>query len=102
MQSSAAPRDCADAELIATHADLAQLHIDDGGMQVCLKAGRATLTTVLSINALLEARIVTTRIQGPASVLHGAPALPDRIAASSHGGVMEAVDAFRVEGVLKL
>ena len=53
--------------------------------QLC-KAGNATLTTVPSINAMLEARIVAIRTQGP---LHGcnAPGAA-RAADSSHGDLM--------------
>src|ERR1700720_4372541 len=47
--------------------------------------GMATLTTVLSMKAILEARIVAVRIHGPASGLHGAAALPDRMGVPSQG-----------------
>lgn len=42
-------------------------------------AGSATLTTALSRKAMLEPRTTATRIQGPASALHGTPALWDRL-----------------------
>src|SRR3984893_14793111 len=58
-------------------------------------AGSATLTTVLSIKAMLEPRIVTARIHGPASDVQGTVAYPDSIAASSHGGFIIAF--FRSE-----
>ena len=48
-------------------------------------AGKATLTTVLSIKAMLEARMVAASIQVLASGLHGFPGGAARIAASSHG-----------------
>src|SRR5258708_29030740 len=57
-------------------------------------AGKATLTTVLSINAMLDPRIVAASTQRPACAVHGTPAFPDRAAASSDGGLMETVDAF--------
>src|SRR5579862_797175 len=60
---------------------------------VC-SAGRATFTTVLSMNAMLEARMVAARIQGLACAVEGAPTIPNRIAASSHGGFMKDVDAL--------
>src|SRR5216683_2873832 len=57
-------------------------------------AGRATLTTVLSIKAMLEPRIVAARIQRPARAAHGTSAFTDRTTASPHGGFMKAMDAF--------
>src|SRR6266851_10251425 len=57
-------------------------------------AGRATLTTVLSIKAMLEPRIVAARIQRLACATHGTSAFTDRTTASSHGGFMKAMDAF--------
>src|SRR6267378_3763818 len=53
-------------------------------------AGRATFTTVLSIKAMLEPRMVAARIQLPAWIAHGPSALADRMKASSHGGFMKA------------
>src|SRR5215470_7896690 len=53
--------------------------------KVAWKAGIATFTTVLSINAMLEARIVAARIHGCASFLQAASVLPERTASSSHG-----------------
>ena len=44
-------------------------------------AGRATFTTVLSINAMLDARIAAARIHGSASFAHGLTVCPDSIAA---------------------
>src|SRR3954447_6790881 len=49
-------------------------------------AGSATLTTVLSMNAMLEPRMVAARIQGPASGRQGARSRPVRMMASSQGG----------------
>src|SRR5689334_17322591 len=49
-------------------------------------AGSATFTTVPSINAMLEPRIVAARIQGP-FVVTGGLHEPARIAASSQGGL---------------
>src|SRR6266487_6584162 len=51
---------------------------------VC-SAGNATLTTVLSIKAILEARVVATSTQRPAIFEHGALAGRERITLSSHG-----------------
>jgi hypothetical protein len=61
-------------------------------------AGRATLTTVPSIKAMLEPRMVAASTQGPAFALHGAPAFRDRMTPSSHGGFMETVDARAFRG----
>src|SRR6266540_153336 len=47
------------------------------------RAGNATFTTVPSINAMLEARMVAARIQRPRVFEHGAAARPDRIMFSS-------------------
>jgi hypothetical protein len=52
------------------------------------------LTTVLSINAMLDPRIVAARIQCPARAVHGTAAFTDRTTASSQGGFMEVMDAF--------
>src|SRR6476661_6662009 len=58
-------------------------------MTVALKlarsAGRATLTTVLSMKAMLLPRMAAARIQGPDCGAHGAWAGEDLIAASSQG-----------------
>jgi hypothetical protein len=48
-------------------------------------AGNATFTTVLSINAILEARVVATSTQRPAGFEQGARAGRERITVSSHG-----------------
>src|ERR1700722_5357395 len=50
------------------------------------RAGKATLTTVLSMKAMLEPRIVAARIHRPAPAVHGAEAFADPITASSPGG----------------
>jgi hypothetical protein len=58
------------------------MSVADAWSAVC-KAGNATLTTVPSINAMLEARIVAINTQGP---LHGSTApWATRAADSSHG-----------------
>src|ERR1700682_1362939 len=49
-------------------------------------AGSATFTTVPSIKAMLEPRMVAARIQGP-FVISGRPHEMARIAASSQGGL---------------
>src|SRR4029450_2424380 len=51
---------------------------------VC-SAGNATFTTVPSMNAMLEARVVATSTQRPATFEQGALAGRDRIMLSSHG-----------------
>jgi hypothetical protein len=51
---------------------------------VCI-AGSATFTTVLSINAILEARVVATSTQRPARFEQGALARRERIRLSSQG-----------------
>jgi hypothetical protein len=51
---------------------------------VC-SAGNATLTTVLSIKAILEARVVATSTQRPANFEQGALAGRERITLSSQG-----------------
>src|SRR5207253_10394741 len=51
---------------------------------VC-SAGNATFTTVLSINAMLEARVVATSTQRPASFEQGALAKRERITLSLQG-----------------
>src|SRR6266581_5332489 len=50
------------------------------------RAGRATFTTVPSMNAMLEPRMVAARIQGPFVVAWRSHGLA-RIAASSQGGL---------------
>src|SRR5262245_7405428 len=49
------------------------------------RAGIATLTIVLSMNAMLEARMVAARIHGCAALAQGAPSLPERRTTSSQG-----------------
>jgi hypothetical protein len=53
-------------------------------------AGNATFMTVLSINAMLEARVVVTSTQRPARFEQGAAAGAERITLSSHGSAMNA------------
>src|SRR5215469_8201273 len=48
-------------------------------------AGNATLTTVLSMKAMLEARMVAARTQRPRDFEQGAVSGPDRITFSSQG-----------------
>jgi hypothetical protein len=57
------------------------------------------LTTVLSMKAMPEARIVAARIHGCARAVHGISAFVDSITAWSHGGFMAAVDASRLDSV---
>src|SRR5215472_6660687 len=52
---------------------------------VACNVGTATLTTVLSMNAMLEPRIVAARIQGPVVAVRGAHTRPNAITPSSHG-----------------
>jgi len=59
-------------------------------------AGRATFTTVLSMNAMLDPRMVAVSIQIFASAPHGTPSSADRIMASSQGVFMQAIDAVWV------
>jgi hypothetical protein len=61
------------------------MSITDAWNAVC-KAGNATLTTVPSINAMLEARIVAIKTQGPLHSLLVLGAM--RAADSSHGDLM--------------
>ena len=49
------------------------------------REGKATLTTVPSINAKLEPRIVAVRIHLPDDFGHGEGTRPDRITPSSYG-----------------
>ena len=48
-------------------------------------AGNATFTTVPSMNAMLEARVVAASTQRPARFEQGAAAGSERITLSSHG-----------------
>ena len=52
------------------------------------------LTTVLSMKAMPEPRIVAARIQRLACAVHGTSAFVERITASSHGGFMAVIDSF--------
>src|SRR5260370_18764152 len=61
------------------------------------RAGRATFTTVLSMKAMLDPRIVTTRIHGSAAFAQSARGLPDSITAWSQGGF---IDSFAKKGPL--
>src|SRR2546430_5205545 len=56
---------------------------------VC-SAGNATFTTVSSMNAMLEARVVAASTQGPEDFEQGAVAASDRIMLSSQGSRMNA------------
>src|SRR4030095_12882341 len=56
-----------------------------GAFRFVCSAGNATLTTVLSIKAILEARVVATSTQRPAVFEQGAPARWERIMLSSQG-----------------
>src|SRR6266513_5495973 len=53
-------------------------------------AGNATFTTVPSMNAMLEARVVAASTQGPEDFEQGAVAASDRIMLSSQGSRMNA------------
>src|SRR5579863_2690159 len=57
-------------------------------------AGRATFTTVLSMNAMLEPRIVAARTHGFALSSHPPPRLPDRKVTTSQGVLIETMDAI--------
>src|ERR1700722_500595 len=62
------------------------MSVTEAWRAVC-SAGRATLTTVPSMKAMLEARIVATKTHGP---LHGCTAPGAvRIADSSHGDLID-------------
>src|SRR6202051_4159919 len=62
------------------------MSVTEAWRAVC-RAGRATLTTVPSMKAMLEARIVATKTDGP---LHGCTAPGAvRIADSSHGDLID-------------
>src|SRR5437762_9359742 len=63
-------------------------------------AGSATLTTVLSMNAMLDPRIVAARIQTLACSAHGISSPPDRSTASSQGVLMQAPVAVYVSSGL--
>src|SRR5262249_28626840 len=52
-------------------------------LRLVCNAGNATFTTVPSINAMLDARMVAARIQRPRVFEQGAAARPDRIMFSS-------------------
>jgi hypothetical protein len=52
------------------------------------------LTTVLSMNAMLDPRMVAASIQGRAAAAHGSPAPADRITVSSHGGRIAIIGVF--------
>src|SRR5438270_10516921 len=54
--------------------------------------GRATLTTVLSINVMLDPKTVAASTHGAARLGHGASAAPARITASSHGALKAVVN----------
>ena len=60
-------------------------------------AGSATLTTVLSMKAMLEPRMVTARIHGPADFAQGATARPDSITVWLQGGFMTRFEMLALE-----
>jgi hypothetical protein len=64
------------------------------------RAGNATFTIVLSMKAMLEARIAAARIHFPAAGGVEAEG-PDRMASSSHGGLTVAMMIGRREKVRK-
>jgi hypothetical protein len=51
--------------------------------------GSATFTTEPSIKAMLDPRMVATRIHGPARGAHGVALGAERITPSSHGDFMK-------------
>ena len=53
------------------------------------------MTTVLSMNAMLEPRIVAVRIHGLVPSPHGTSLPPDRSTASSQGALMDTMDAIK-------
>src|SRR5581483_4531583 len=57
-------------------------------------AGKATLTTVPSMNAMLEPRIVAASTHGRDFSTQGAAKAPARITASSHGCFISNLDAY--------
>src|SRR6266849_120590 len=57
-------------------------------------AGSATLTTVPSMNAMLEPRMVVTRIHRPTSRAHGAETGRERMTPSSQGALPIAIIRF--------
>src|SRR6266446_8172497 len=54
-------------------------------LRLVCSAGSATFTTVPSMNAMLEARMVAARTQRPRALEHVDPGGCDRIRFSSHG-----------------
>src|SRR5271165_2009205 len=68
---------------------------------VC-SAGKATFTTVLSMKAMLDARIVVVSTQAPAAPLHGEVALWESITASSQGGLIRLWMYCAAEGVRRM
>src|SRR5215472_2372374 len=64
--------------------------------------GRATLTTVLSMNAMLEPSIAAANTQGRDSSRQGTPWPADRITPSSQGGFMHRLDARAHRGDSKI
>src|SRR5438309_2622876 len=63
------------------------------------RAGNATLTTVLSMKAMLVPRMAAARIHGPDCGRQGELAGAERMAASSQGGVISGKDAIGAEEV---
>jgi hypothetical protein len=58
-------------------------------LKVACRAGSATFTTVLSMNAMLVPRIAAARIHGPDCGAQGVSVAPERMADSSQGGFMQ-------------
>src|ERR1700690_3508543 len=56
-------------------------------------AGSATFTTVLSMKARLDPRMVAASTQRLAAAVHGTPPFADLTTASSQGALMQALDA---------
>src|SRR5579864_2576221 len=63
------------------------------------RAGNATLTTVLSMKAMLVPRMAAARIHGPDCGRQGESAGAERMAASSQGGFIPGKDAIGAEEV---
>src|SRR5467141_331671 len=61
-------------------------------LRLVCSAGSATLTTVPSMNTMLDPRIVAARIHRPSFLLHGASTFFAAITPSSHGGLTRFID----------
>src|ERR1700757_656676 len=68
-------------------------------LKLASRAGNATLTTVLSMKAMLVPRMAAARIHGPDCGRQGESAGAERMAASSQGGFIPGKDAIGAEEV---